>query len=52
MGVLEKYSAVMEQRVSKDGGISKTISPWFLAKPSGTYVDAICIFSLWYCNSS
>lgn len=51
MGVLEKYS-VMEQRESKDGGTSKTISPWFLAKPSGTYVDAICSFSLWYCNSS
>jgi len=34
MGLLEKYNVVMKKIVSKDGVGAKTISPWFLAKPS------------------
>lgn len=52
MGLLEKYNVVMKKIASKDGGTAKTISPWFLAKPSGAYVDTICLFPLWYSNSS
>lgn len=34
MGLLEKYNVVMKKIASKDGVREKTISPWFLAKPS------------------
>lgn len=51
MGLLEKYSVVMKKITSKDGGTAKIISPCFLAKPSSAYVDTICHFPLWYCNS-
>lgn len=34
MGLLEKYNVVMKKIASKDSVREKTISPWFLAKPS------------------
>lgn len=52
MRLLEKYSVVMKNIASNDGGTAKTISPLLLVKPSGAYVDTIYLFPLWYCKSS